>query len=389
MEAFTIKHDEELERAYGKWVLVRRSLDVSTFGLNAVELPPGESIPEHDETGRGHEEVFLVLEGERDDRRRRRRPPPPCRLVRAPRAGAEAHGAKRQLVAGARADHLRTCRQRLRAAGLGIGRDPRPPPSSRSAAAAVALALVVGGRAAAPASRRSPGAASGEPLSVTSSAGSASTATGRSTCTTKSSTRRPGGSSSMSVASGSTRSAHRPPTGWSPAWERSAAVCPLLSEPGVGAARQGRRRGRGRPRAPLLHRQRGAGSRRIGRRDRSRADLRLSASHRRQSRLRAGSALLERRRTGAGSSARTTPGAVDSEDPDELYGWQDSDTDRIHMRLDQCNLLHRLGARTCSAGSATIRSRRRTHLPRSRTRSSMCSCPTRTRIRSSVPRPRS
>ena len=64
MEAFTIKHDEELERAYGKWVLVRRSLGVSTFGLNAVELPPGESIPEHDETGRGHEEVFLVLEGD-------------------------------------------------------------------------------------------------------------------------------------------------------------------------------------------------------------------------------------------------------------------------------------------------------------------------------------
>ena len=63
MEAFTIKHDEELERAYGKWVLVRRSLGVSTFGLNAVELPPGESIPEHDETGRDHEEVFLVLQG--------------------------------------------------------------------------------------------------------------------------------------------------------------------------------------------------------------------------------------------------------------------------------------------------------------------------------------
>ena len=60
----TIKHDDELERAYGKWVLVRRSLGVSSFGLNAVELAPGDSIPEHDETGRGHEEVFLVLEGE-------------------------------------------------------------------------------------------------------------------------------------------------------------------------------------------------------------------------------------------------------------------------------------------------------------------------------------
>ncbi|HET9241882.1 MAG TPA: cupin domain-containing protein [Gaiella sp.] len=64
MERLTIKHDDELERAYGKWVLVRRSLDVSSFGLNAVELPPGDSIPEHDETGRMHEEVFLVLEGD-------------------------------------------------------------------------------------------------------------------------------------------------------------------------------------------------------------------------------------------------------------------------------------------------------------------------------------
>ena len=64
MEPLTIKHDAELERAYGKWVLVRRSLDIGSFGMNAVELPPGESIPEHDETRRGHEEVFLVLEGD-------------------------------------------------------------------------------------------------------------------------------------------------------------------------------------------------------------------------------------------------------------------------------------------------------------------------------------
>ena len=28
MDALTIKHDDELERAYGKWVLVRRSLGV-------------------------------------------------------------------------------------------------------------------------------------------------------------------------------------------------------------------------------------------------------------------------------------------------------------------------------------------------------------------------
>ena len=63
MNGLTIRHDDELERDYGKWVLVRRSLGVTSFGINAVELPPGESIPEHDETGRDHEELFLVLEG--------------------------------------------------------------------------------------------------------------------------------------------------------------------------------------------------------------------------------------------------------------------------------------------------------------------------------------
>ncbi|HET6683267.1 MAG TPA: cupin domain-containing protein [Gaiella sp.] len=64
MDGLTIKHDDELERAYGKWVLVRRSLGIGSFGINAVELPPGESIPEHDESRREHEEVFVVLDGE-------------------------------------------------------------------------------------------------------------------------------------------------------------------------------------------------------------------------------------------------------------------------------------------------------------------------------------
>jgi uncharacterized cupin superfamily protein len=64
MTGFTIRHDDELERDYGKWVLVRRSLGVTSFGINEVELPPGEAIPEHDESGRDHEEVFLVLDGD-------------------------------------------------------------------------------------------------------------------------------------------------------------------------------------------------------------------------------------------------------------------------------------------------------------------------------------
>ncbi len=63
MTGFTIVHDEELERDYGKWVLVRRSLGLASFGLNMVDLPPGESIPEHDEIDRGQEEVFFVVSG--------------------------------------------------------------------------------------------------------------------------------------------------------------------------------------------------------------------------------------------------------------------------------------------------------------------------------------
>ena len=62
MTGFTIRHDDELERDYGKWVLVRRSLGVTSFGINEVELPPGEAIPEHDETGRDHEELYQLAE---------------------------------------------------------------------------------------------------------------------------------------------------------------------------------------------------------------------------------------------------------------------------------------------------------------------------------------
>jgi glyoxylate utilization-related uncharacterized protein len=62
-EAVTIRHDEDLERAWGMWVLVRKSLGVRSFGINMVELAAGGSIPEHDETGRDQEEVFFVVSG--------------------------------------------------------------------------------------------------------------------------------------------------------------------------------------------------------------------------------------------------------------------------------------------------------------------------------------
>ena len=62
MGDFTIMHSDDFERT-GKWSLARRSLGVESFGINLVEIPPGEDIPEHDETGRDQEEVFIVLEG--------------------------------------------------------------------------------------------------------------------------------------------------------------------------------------------------------------------------------------------------------------------------------------------------------------------------------------
>jgi uncharacterized cupin superfamily protein len=62
MSGFTIAAPDEMETA-GNWMLVRRTLGIESFGINMVEIGPGESIPEHDETGRDQEEVFLVVEG--------------------------------------------------------------------------------------------------------------------------------------------------------------------------------------------------------------------------------------------------------------------------------------------------------------------------------------
>ena len=59
---FTIKQDADLERS-GRWILARRSLGLRSFGMNLVEIEPGESIPEHDETPRNQEEVYIVLSG--------------------------------------------------------------------------------------------------------------------------------------------------------------------------------------------------------------------------------------------------------------------------------------------------------------------------------------
>ncbi|HLM50340.1 MAG TPA: cupin domain-containing protein [Solirubrobacteraceae bacterium] len=60
--SFTLANSDECETS-GHWRLVRRTLGVESFGVNLVSIPPGERIPEHDETGRDQEEVFYVVSG--------------------------------------------------------------------------------------------------------------------------------------------------------------------------------------------------------------------------------------------------------------------------------------------------------------------------------------
>jgi quercetin dioxygenase-like cupin family protein len=63
MSGFAIVAPEDMETA-GNWLLVRRALELKAFGINMVDIEPGERIPEHDETGRDQEEIFLALSGD-------------------------------------------------------------------------------------------------------------------------------------------------------------------------------------------------------------------------------------------------------------------------------------------------------------------------------------
>ena len=62
-DGFSIVHFSDLEQT-GNWSLVRRTLGVSSFGVNMVEIEPGDQIPEHDESDRDQEELFYVVDGE-------------------------------------------------------------------------------------------------------------------------------------------------------------------------------------------------------------------------------------------------------------------------------------------------------------------------------------
>jgi len=61
-EGYVVAHRDDLEQT-GNWTLVRRSLGCRSFGVNIVEIAPGDAIPEHDETERDQEELFFVISG--------------------------------------------------------------------------------------------------------------------------------------------------------------------------------------------------------------------------------------------------------------------------------------------------------------------------------------
>jgi uncharacterized cupin superfamily protein len=68
MANFTIKHRDEFERMEGSgdstWLLARKACGTMAFGYNLVEIAPGGQIPEHDESGSGQVELYVILEGE-------------------------------------------------------------------------------------------------------------------------------------------------------------------------------------------------------------------------------------------------------------------------------------------------------------------------------------
>jgi mannose-6-phosphate isomerase-like protein (cupin superfamily) len=63
---YTVRRFEEMERTLGGGMLrARAELGVTSFGIQVIELPAGETrYPEHDHSGNGQEEVYLALDGE-------------------------------------------------------------------------------------------------------------------------------------------------------------------------------------------------------------------------------------------------------------------------------------------------------------------------------------
>ena len=65
MTDYTAKRIGDMEASYGGgFVKARAELGVSSFGMQVIQLPPGETrYPLHDHSDEGQEEVFAVLSG--------------------------------------------------------------------------------------------------------------------------------------------------------------------------------------------------------------------------------------------------------------------------------------------------------------------------------------
>ena len=65
MGRYTVKKIDEMEAVYlGAFKRVRAELEVESFGIQIIDMPPNfEHYPEHDHAEDGQEEVFLTLRG--------------------------------------------------------------------------------------------------------------------------------------------------------------------------------------------------------------------------------------------------------------------------------------------------------------------------------------
>lgn len=65
MAAHTVKKIDDMEAVYlGAFKRVRAELEVESFGIQLIDLPPNfENYPEHDHAEDGQEEVFVALRG--------------------------------------------------------------------------------------------------------------------------------------------------------------------------------------------------------------------------------------------------------------------------------------------------------------------------------------
>jgi quercetin dioxygenase-like cupin family protein len=67
-DGYSVKHRDDFESMEGSgdstWKLARKALGTASFGFNLVEIAPGGQIPEHDESGSGQDELYVILEGE-------------------------------------------------------------------------------------------------------------------------------------------------------------------------------------------------------------------------------------------------------------------------------------------------------------------------------------